>query len=236
MGVEFVRPHLDFLASHLHVLVFGAFLVEAAGLPFPSRIVLLIAATLIDRTDALVGLVASSAAGAVIGDHVPYAAGKLMGPRLLTLYCRITLGSERCVEKTVAYFVRFGAAAIAFSRFSASVRIFAAVLSGCGHIRYRRFLVWDVLGSMTYAAAWASLGFLIGDEVGALLQRVGGARLLLLIGPVALLTLLAYRIWRRARYGRARVSGLADVSCAASPPAAPVGSGLRDAQRLAHHQ
>ena len=36
----------------------------------------------------------------------------LAGPRLLTFYCRITLGSERCVERTLAYFRRFGAAEI----------------------------------------------------------------------------------------------------------------------------
>ena len=138
---------------------------------------------------------------------MPYTAGKVVGPRLLALYCRLTLGSTRCVETAVTYFVRFGAAAILLSRFSASVRIFASVLSGCGHISYRRFLGWDALGSVMYATLWASLGHLVGDEVQELLRRVGGARVLLFIGPTALIAVVAYRLWRRSRYGAARDIG-----------------------------
>jgi membrane protein DedA with SNARE-associated domain len=212
-AMEFLQPHLDFLARHLYALVFGAFLIEAAGIPFPSRLVLLIAATLTERIEGLAGLIGLSALGAVIGDHVPYAAGRLMGPRLLTFYCRLTLGSERCVERTVAYFVRFGAAAILLSRFSASVRIFAAVLSGCGHIAYWRFVGWDVVGSLIYATVWVSIGYLIGDEAAELLERFGGARVLLLVAPAALATLLAYRLWRRSRYGPARPIDPSAITC-----------------------
>ena len=234
--MEFLQPHLDFLADHLHALVFGAFLIEAAGIPFPSRIVLIVASTLMERPDALAGLVALAAAGAVIGDHVPYAAGRVMGPRLLSIYCRLTLGSEQCVEKTVAYFVRFGAAAILLSRFSASVRIFASVLSGCGHISYWRFLGWDIAGSLAYATVWATAGYIIGDQAGELLKGLGAGRALLLLGPAGLACLLAYRLWRRSRYGAARASNLPVLTCDGPGLNGLGASGFRDAQRLADHQ
>jgi len=211
--MDFIQSHLEFLANHLYLVVFGAFLIEAAGCPFPSRLILVIAGTLTEGIDDLVGLVAVTALGAVIGDHVPYLAGRRMGPRLLTLYCRLTLGSERCVESTVAYFARYGAAAILLSRFSASVRIFASVLSGCGHIRYRRFLGWDVVGSLIYATVWGTAGFLVGDQAQELLRRLGGARFLLLVGPAALVGLLLYRLWRRSRYGPAQGAGLGAIAC-----------------------
>jgi len=111
-----IQPHLDFLMSHLLSAVFVAFLIEGAGVPFPSRIILILAATALTDAWELARLVLVTAAGALIGDHVPYLGGKLAGPRLLTLYCRMTLGSERCVERTVAYFKRFGTAAIVLSR------------------------------------------------------------------------------------------------------------------------
>ena len=206
--MEFIESHLDFLTRHLYVFVFAAFLIEATGCPFPSRLILVIAGTLIEGIDDLAGLVAVTALGAVIGDHVPYMAGRRIGPRLLTLYCRLTLSSERCLEKTVAYFTRFGAAAILLSRFSASVRIFASVLSGCGHIPYPRFIGWDIVGSLIYATAWATAGYLVGDQAQELLRRFGRARLIVLIGPAALVALLAYRLWRRSRYGPAQSVGL----------------------------
>jgi membrane protein DedA with SNARE-associated domain len=211
--MDLLRPHLDYLANHLYAVVFTAFLVEAAGMPFPSRLVLIVAATLSEGRESFAALVLVSAMAAVIGDHVPYVAGKLMGPRLLTLYCRLTLGSERCVEKTVRYFVRFGAAAIVLSRFSASVRIFASALSGCGHITYGRFLICDIVGSLAYATLWVGVGRIVGEQVADFLKRSGSGRLLLLIAPAAFVGLLAYRLWRRFRYGPARASSLTLDAC-----------------------
>src|SRR5262245_54404660 len=83
----FLQPHLECLATHLYAVVFAAFLIEAAGLPFPSRIILIIAATISEGAGSFATLVALSAIAAVVGDHVPYLVGKLMGPRLLALAC-----------------------------------------------------------------------------------------------------------------------------------------------------
>jgi membrane protein DedA with SNARE-associated domain len=212
-AMDLLQPHLDFLADHLYSVVFGSFVIEGAGIPFPSRIVLLVAATLSETPRELAMLVLVSTLGAVIGDHAPYLAGKVAGPRLLTLYCRITLGSAQCVEKTVAHFVRYGAAAILLSRFSASVRIFASALAGCGHIPYGRFLAYDVAGSVLYATVLVGVGHLIGDHAAEVLKRFGGPRVLLLTGPVALISLFAYRLWRRSRYGRPRADALSAWPC-----------------------
>jgi membrane protein DedA with SNARE-associated domain len=209
--VEFVQSHAQYLLDHLLVVVFLVFLVEATGVPFPSRLVLLIAATLASEPWELAGLVAVTTAGALLGDHVPYLAGALAGPRVLAFYCRVTLGSAGCVDKTVGYFRRFGPAAILMARFSASVRIFASALSGCGHISYGRFLGYDLAGTLVYAALWVTVGALVGDQAAEILSRHGRARLLLLVGPLALATVVGYRLWRRRRDGPAR----ADV--AASP-------------------
>jgi membrane protein DedA with SNARE-associated domain len=206
--MDFLDSHFEFLLEHLLPIVFLAFLIEAAGIPFPSRLILLIAATVTTEPRALVTLVGVTAAGALIGDHVPYVAGALTGPRILAFYCRVTLGSEHCIEKTVRYFVRFGPAAILFSRFSASVRLFAAALSGCGHIAYWRFFVFDVVGTLFYASLWVIVGRLVGESAAEFLGRHGGSRLLLLLGPLALGTLLAYRLYKRSRYGPASSTAL----------------------------
>ena len=198
-----IEAHFDVLVNHLLLVVFAAFMIEAAGLPLPTRILLLVAATVAERRQ-LPGLVVATVAGSLIGDHVPYVAGALTGPRILTLYCRLTLGSEHCVEKTVAYFKRFGVGAIMLSRFSHSVRLFASALSGCGHISYWRFLVFDFIGTVLYASLWVAIGHLVGERAAELLGRHGATRMLLLLGPLALATLIGYRLWRRRRYGAAK--------------------------------
>lgn len=210
--MEFLDAHFGFFLDHLLAFVFVAFLIEAAGIPFPSRLLLLVAATLTTEPRSLVALIGVTAAGALLGDHVPYLAGALTGPRILAIYCRLTLGSEQCIEKTVRYFTRFGPAAILLARFSTSVRLFAAALSGCGHINYARFLFFDVVGTLGYAALWVVIGRLVGESAAELLTERGGARLLLLVGPLGLAGLLGYRLYRRRRYGVAKGDALRDGS------------------------
>jgi membrane-associated protein len=214
--MEALQPYLDFLSDHVVTVVFLASLVEAAGVPFPGRLLLIVASTLAVDVRELVGVGSAAIIGSVIGDHVPYAAGYYVGPRLLQFYCWITLGSELCVTRTLAYFQRFGAAAVAMGRFSTTVRLLAAALSGCGHISYLRFLVCDIIGTVVYAVLWTSIGYLVGGQALALLQRYGATKYLVLAIPVALVSIVAYRLWRRSRHGAGQSDAMESTaaSCA----------------------
>jgi membrane protein DedA with SNARE-associated domain len=108
--------------------------------------------------------------------------------------------------------------AVLLSRFSASVRLFASVLSGCGHIAYWKFITFDAVGTVAYTTVLVTIGALVGERATELLGRERGARLLVLVGPVALASLLAYRLWRRRRHGPARADVVvAESSCVEGP-------------------
>jgi membrane-associated protein len=150
--------------------------------------------------------------GAVLGDHVPYLVSRRAGPGLLALYCKVTLGSARCVERTLEYFRRFGPAAVLFSRFSTSVRIFSSACAGCGHITYRRYLVFDTIGTVVYTTLWVVVGAFVG-ECAVVFLTTDRRRWLFLGGAlVAVATLLGYRFWRRFRYGGAQASDVEKAS------------------------
>src|SRR5262250_1968389 len=157
-------PFLGWLQEYLFPVVFVTSLIDATGLPFPGRAMLVAAGIAAGGPRDVALLVLTGVAGALLGDHLLYALGMRRGPRLLALYCRLSLGSVRCVENTLAYFRRFGAFAVLIGRFSASVRLVGAVAL---------------------------------ERVGRPLQAV------LLIGPVALVAILLYRLFRRWRYGAA---------------------------------
>ena len=135
--MDFLTPHLEFFAAHVFAVVFFASLIEAAGIPFPSRIILILAPAFLTTDSDLPRLAVVAAIGFVLGDHIPYLAGRLAGMRVLELYCKVTLGSAQCVDTALGYFRRFGAPALLIGRFSTSVRLFAAAWAGCGHISYR---------------------------------------------------------------------------------------------------
>jgi len=199
--MESIEPLLIWLQLHLFAVVLISSFVDATGVPFPGRAVLIAAGVAASAADDVILLITTSALGALLGDHVLFYAGKRGGPRLIALYCRLSLGSARCVEETLVYFRRFGAPAVLLARFSTSIRLFAAVLAGTGHIPYIRFVVLDLIGTVCYTGFWITLGFLVGDLV---LDHAGRyAPALLLIVPTALLTILAVRLVRRRRHGAA---------------------------------
>jgi len=217
-------PFLAFLAGHVFLVIFVANTIDAAGIPFPGRIVLILAGTVAETKLQLALAIVTGAAGALLGDQALYLAGRRGGTALLALYCRLTLGSERCVEDTVRYFRRFGPPAILLGRYSTGVRLFAAVLSGCGYLAYRRFLAYDVVGSLVYATLWVMVGHAFGEQVTAVLAWLGRRRAVILIVPAAVLAIVAWRLWRRWRYGAARpplapAPACVDVASGASPPA-----------------
>ena len=202
--------------EHAYLLVFLSSLIEATGIPFPGRIVLILAGAVMATQAEVFRVILVAFVGSLIGDHLLYGAGRMQGPRLLTLYCRITLASDRCVENTIRYFWRFGAPAVVLARFSTGVRLFAVILSGCGHITYGRFVAFDVAGTVVYCSLWAGAGFVFGDALIAIAERPGPTRAIVLIVPAGIVALLGYRWYRRWRYGRPSAASMAAASEAAA--------------------
>jgi membrane protein DedA with SNARE-associated domain len=199
-----MTPFAGFMAGHVCLAVFVANALNATGIPFPGRVVLILAGAFLQSKLQLALAIVAGATGALLGDHALYLAGRRGGPALLAFYCRLTLGSERCVDNAVNFFRRFGPSAILLGRYSTGVRLFAAILSGSGHLPYSRFLGYDMVGAMVYATLWVTVGHLFGDQVWAVLARLGQRRGALLILPAAVVGIVAYRLWRRWRYAPAR--------------------------------
>lgn len=192
----------------LHVLVFVAALIDATGLPIPGRLLLVAAGASAGDPRTTVTLVAAGALGALAGDHLWYAVGRMGGPRLLRAYCRLSLGSGRCLSGTLRYFERFGPLTIVIGRFVAGVRIFAAPMAGAGAIPYPRYLAFDGLGALLWAGTFVGLGYVLGDHWRAVVERLGvGPVIMAIIGLLLLGTAatVAVRLRRRRRHGPARL-------------------------------
>src|SRR5262245_57263255 len=194
-----LRPYLAYLADHPFSVVFWSALVEAAGVPFPSRLILVLTPAFLMTESDLVRLILVGTVGAVLGDHVPYGAGRLTGTRLLGFYCWVTLASDACGEKTLRYFDRFGSAAVLFSRFSTSVRMFAAACAGCARMTYPRYVAFDAAGTLVYTTFWALVGWFIGERAVTFLTTDRRRWIFVALVGFAFITLISYRLWSRWR-------------------------------------
>jgi membrane-associated protein len=194
-----VQAYAGFLPQYLYPLVFVVAAIDATGIPFPGRLLLVVAGAYASRESDLVVTIALAAAGALAGDHVLYALGRLGGEKVQGLYCRWTGSGSGCVAKTRAYFDRYGAFAIALGRVAFSLRLLAALLAGSGAMPYWRFLLFDALGAVAWAAALILLGWFMGRRSAELIERYGHLELLLVAAAVGMLAIGAFRLWRRPR-------------------------------------
>jgi membrane protein DedA with SNARE-associated domain len=196
---------LGWLAAYPYVIVLVGAAIDATGLPFPGRVLLVAAGALAaGQPVSLAALVVVGAAGAVAGDHLWYFAGRLGSQRLLRTYCALSVSSGRCERTTTDYFRRFGPLTIVIGRYVAGVRLLAWPLAARSGVRYPTFLVLDVAGALLWSATWVLLGWFFADRWQAVAEHAGtvlaaavGASLVLGAGVAV------FRLWRRRSHGPA---------------------------------
>lgn len=201
---------LGWLPDHgplLYLAVFAVATIDATGLPFPGRVLLIAAGAVLARDwGQVTALVAAGALGAIAGDHVWYAAGRVGGERLMSVYCRLSLASGRCAQRARDSFERFGPWAIVVGRFFASVRIASAPLVGSGAISYPRYLAFELVGAVLWSATLVLPGYILGEQWRTVLDRYGIGTAVAVLGGLVALGLgavVVVRLLRRRRYGRA---------------------------------
>lgn len=123
---------------------------------------------------------------AVVGDQVGYAFGKRVGPSIFRRP-NSRLFKQEYVDRANQFFEEHGAKTIVMARFVPVVRTFAPILAGVGTMRYRTFLAYNVLGGLLWAVGVTSLGYFLGDAIGA--DNID-KYLLPIIGVIILLSLL----------------------------------------------
>jgi membrane protein DedA with SNARE-associated domain len=196
----------SWLREHLFGVVFLGAIVDAIGIPFPGRIMLITAGSMADPASdhgtSTVLVIAVAVVGTVAGDHVWYLLGRLMGRRFLDRYGRRLRISGPRLATADRFLRRFGGIALILGRFAATIRIVITPLAASRGMSYARFLAFDLTGAVLWAAGFVWLGRAAGAVGGK-----GG-----LIGTVAVVTTVAAStivmsfMVRRWLSGRARVS------------------------------
>jgi membrane-associated protein len=108
-------------------------------------------------------LLAVLLAAAILGDTANYWIGAKLGPRLLRNPNSRILKKEY-LDKTHAFFERYGGKAIILGRFVPFVRTFAPFLAGVGEMHYRRFLEFNLVGAVAWVAVFSAAGYFIGSQ------------------------------------------------------------------------
>lgn len=101
---------------------------------------------------------------AIAGDSVGYAFGQHVGPRIFTRDDS-RFWNKQHIEHARAFYTKYGAKTILLARFVPIVRTFAPILAGVGHMRYRTFLAYNIIGGALWAVGLPLLGYFLGNVI-----------------------------------------------------------------------
>ena len=101
-------------------------------------------------------------AAAIAGNTTNYWIGAYIGPRAFG--GKIRFLKKEHLDRTHAFYEKYGGKTIIIARFVPIVRTFAPFVAGVGAMNYRRFIAYDVVGG----TAWVGLCVLAGYGLGNL--------------------------------------------------------------------
>lgn len=102
-------------------------------------------------------------AAAILGDAVNFAIGKAFGARLFSRP-NSRLFKPEYLQKTHAFYEKYGGKTIILARFVPIVRTFAPFVAGMGHMRYGRFFRFNIIGGIAWVALFSYAGFWFGQR------------------------------------------------------------------------
>lgn len=98
----------------------------------------------------------------IAGNGLNYFIGKSLGP-IIFRSKRSILFNPKNIEKTHAFFERYGGKAIIIARFMPIFRTFAPFVAGIGYMTYRQFFIYSVIGAVLWIGTLVYGSYLFGN-------------------------------------------------------------------------
>jgi membrane-associated protein len=99
---------------------------------------------------------------ALLGDNTNYAIGRFLGPRILSNE-RSRFLNRKHLDRTHAFFEKYGGKTIILARFVPIVRTFTPFVAGIGAMSYPRFLAYSVGAATLWVGVCVTLGWFFGS-------------------------------------------------------------------------
>jgi len=172
--------------------------IESVIIPIPSELVLPFAGFLVGQGDAVEPVtgrpwdywlvVLAGTVGATVGALIAYAIGAFGGRPILERWGRYVGVSATDLDRSEAFFARYGDAASFFGRMLPVIRSLVSFAAGIAHMPILRFTIFSFLGSLPFTALLVFAGVQLGanwDTVGGILKQFEYA-IVAVIGVVVL--------------------------------------------------
>jgi membrane-associated protein len=132
----------------------------------------------------LLPMIALVAIAGVLGNMVGYWFGKKSGP-LLFKKKDTFLFKQRHLQAAKEFYDKRGASTIVIARFLPIIRTFAPIVAGVVKMDYKKFMLYNIIGSVSWVSSMMLIGYFLGNKYPILKERIE----ILIIVIVAITTL-----------------------------------------------
>jgi membrane-associated protein len=98
---------------------------------------------------------------AILGDTANYWIGHKVGPRAFS--GDVPFLKKEYLDRTHAFFEKYGGKTIIIARFVPIVRTFAPFVAGVGEMTYVHFITYNIVGGIAWVALFTMLGYGFGN-------------------------------------------------------------------------
>jgi membrane protein DedA with SNARE-associated domain len=181
--------------------LFGIVTIAAIGVPLPITLLLIVAGSMISQgVMNLWWAIGAAGAGSVLGDQAGYAIGRWGGSAVVTKLSGL-FGRRTTLQAMEAKAKAWGGPGIFITRWLLSpLGPWVNLASGTAGYPWHRFLFWDILGEVTGAGIYITLGRFFSDRVMALYAVLGD--LTWAIAALLATIILGYQLLARLRRPR----------------------------------
>jgi len=124
------------------------------------------------------GISVTLAVAAILGNTVNYSVGRFIGPAAFSGRYRFL--KVEYLQRTEAFFLRYGGMAVFLSRFMPIIRTFMPFVAGVGRMPYGRFQSYNIAGGTSWVLLFVWGGYLFGNI--PVIKRNFGLVTLLIVG------------------------------------------------------
>ncbi|MEO5753700.1 MAG: VTT domain-containing protein [Chthoniobacterales bacterium] len=194
--------HINDLILHLHywgyAIVFLIVLLECQaflGFFMPGESMVMVAGFLAgqDVLDIRVLIVVISA-GAIIGDSIGYEFGRRLGRDWLRRHGEKFWLRPEQLDRMDGFFARWGGLSVLFAHFLHVGRALMPFLAGAARLPYMRFLIFNAIGCVLWAAIFSMVGYLFGQSWHLIEHWIGRAGIIgAILATMVVVTVVLYR-------------------------------------------
>ena len=110
----------------------------------------------------IVALLAVAWAAAILGDQCNFMIGHFFGKKIIASGKVKAMTPER-IKKSEDFLDKWGHLAIFLGRFFPFIRTFVPFIAGMGGMHWRNFVIFNVLGGITWSTVFTLLGYFFGN-------------------------------------------------------------------------